>query len=129
MNGDNIALHTDGKSTGNYCYTVDAVRALLVILLRGADGEAYNIANSESSVTIREMAETVANRVCGGGISVTTEEPSDIPSRGYAPHTAARLSAKKLEKLGWKPRYGLEDMYRRMMEDWREYSDPLRRIV
>ena len=123
INGDNIVLHTDGKSRGNYCHTADAVRALLLILLRGADGEAYNITNPESSVTIREMAELVADRVCGGGVSVAAEEPSDIQSRGYAPHTAARLSAKKLEKLGWKPRYGLEDMYRGMMGYWREDRD------
>ena len=122
-------LHTDGKSSGNYCHTADAVRALLLILLRGADGEAYNITNPESSVTIREMAELVADRVCGGKISVAAEEPSDIQSRGYAPHMAARLSAKKLEELGWKPRYGLDDMYRGMMGYWREDRDRLYRTL
>jgi nucleoside-diphosphate-sugar epimerase len=124
-NRENIVLHTDGKSRGNYCHTVDAVRALLVILLKGADGETYNIANPEASVTIREMAELVANRVCGGKISMAAEESPDIQNRGYAPHTAARLSAEKLEKLGWKPRYGLEDMYRGMMEDWKKDCDCL----
>ncbi|MDR3166062.1 MAG: NAD(P)-dependent oxidoreductase [Synergistaceae bacterium] len=123
INGKDIVLHTDGGSRGNYCYTVDIVRALLVILLKGMDCEAYNIANPESSMTIREMAELVAGRICEGRISVVIEKPSDIQNRGYAPHTTAKLSAEKLGKLGWKPRYGLEDMYRGMMGDWKKDRD------
>ena len=33
MKGSDIVLHTEGKSEGNYCYTADAVRALLTILV------------------------------------------------------------------------------------------------
>jgi nucleoside-diphosphate-sugar epimerase len=118
INGEDIVLHTDGKSRGNYCYSADTVRGLLVILLKGENREAYNIANSEASMTIHEMAELVADRVCGGRIAVVIKESPDVQNRGYAPHTTIRLSSEKLGKLGWRPRYGLEDMYRRMIADW-----------
>ena len=42
MKGSDIVLHTEGKSEGNYCYTADAVRALLTILVKGENMQAYN---------------------------------------------------------------------------------------
>ena len=115
-----IELHTEGKSRGNYCYISDTVRALLTILLKGANGEAYNIANPEASATIREMAELVANKICGGKICVTVNIPQDINKLGYAPDTGFVMNANKLKALGWVPKYGLEEMYRRMIADWQE---------
>jgi nucleoside-diphosphate-sugar epimerase len=116
--GTDIELHTEGKSRGNYCYTSDAVRGLLAILLKGTDGQAYNIANPAASTTVREMAEMVANNICNGKIKVTVKIPDDIKKRGYAPDTGYVLNADKLKSLGWMPTYNLNDMYRRMLADW-----------
>ena len=118
--GENIVLHTEGKSRGNYCYISDLVLGLFTILFKGGNGEAYNIANPDASVTIREMAELVADKISGGKVKAVIEMPEDIEKRGYAPNTAMRLSADKLMKLGWKPEFGLEEMYQRMISDWRE---------
>jgi nucleoside-diphosphate-sugar epimerase len=117
--GENIVLHTEGRSRGNYCYAADAIRGLLTILLKGKDSEAYNVANPAASATIREMAETVANEVCGGEVRVMVNTPDDIQKYGYAPETNHRLNANKLMSLGWKPQYGLAEMYRRMLADWK----------
>ena len=118
--GNEIELHTEGKSRGNYCYTADAVRGLLTILLKGGDGEAYNVANPEASMTIREMAGLLADAVCGGKIKVKVKTPEDIEKRGYAPDTGFRLNTDKLNALGWTPMYGLSEMYKRMLSDWLE---------
>jgi nucleoside-diphosphate-sugar epimerase len=118
--GEDIELHTQGKSIANCCCTVDAVRGLLTVLTRGAAGEAYNVANPAASVTIREMAELVANEVCDGAIKVVVDVPQDIQKYGYAPDVGHRLNADKLKALGWTPEYGLAEMYRRMLADWRE---------
>lgn len=118
--GEDIILHTEGNSLGNYCYLADTVRGLFLLLLKGENGNAYNIVNPDASMTIREMAELVANKVCNEKITVRIEKPADIEKLGYPPDTAMRLSAEKIEKLGWRPRYGLKDMYQRMIQDWRE---------
>jgi nucleoside-diphosphate-sugar epimerase len=118
--GRDIELHTEGKSHGNYCCISDTVRGLLTVLLKGENGEAYNIANPAASMTIREMAELVANEVCGGKIKVVVAVPDDIQKRGYAPDVGYILNTDKLSALGWKPKYGLADMYWRMMADWGE---------
>jgi nucleoside-diphosphate-sugar epimerase len=120
--GENIVLRTEGNSRGNYCYTADAVRGLLLILLKGKNGEAYNIANPESSAAIREMAE-IAAAAADGKISVVVEKASDPAKLGYAPDSALRLNIGKISELGWKPKRGLAEMYRRMFDDWRSLPD------
>lgn len=120
MAEENIVLHTEGRSRGNYCYLADVVRGLLALLLCGTNGQAYNIANPEASMTIREMAELVASEVGQGRIKTVVEIPSDIEKRGYAPAVGFKLNIDKLKALGWHPRYGLADMYKRMIADWQQ---------
>lgn len=117
--GRDIELHTDGAGVTNVCYLADTVRALLLLATRGAAGEAYNVANPQASMTIRQMAEVVAREVAGGTIKVVVKPPEDIERRGYAPPSAYRLSAEKLRALGWEPRYGMAEMYERMIASWR----------
>ena len=115
---NDIKLHTEGKSRGNYCYIADTVRGLLTVLLKGKNGEAYNLANPDASVTIREMAELIANDICSGNIKVVVNVPEDIGICCYAPDTGYVLNADKLKALGWYPKYGLAEMYKRLMADW-----------
>lgn len=115
INGTDIVLHTQGLSEGNYCYTVDAVRGLLTILLKGDPAQAYNVVNEKNHTTIRNMAEMVCHEIAQDKISVVFDIPDDN-KYGYAADTKLKLSGKKLESLGWKPKYELADMYRRTIE-------------
>lgn len=111
----NIVLHTNGKSIGNYCYTRDAILAIFTLLFNGMNGEAYNICNEESTIKIRDMAEMVCREVAGGTISIVYDIPKDSTIYGYAPDVPLRLSAKKIEALGWKAKIGLRESYERMI--------------
>ena len=120
ITNEDIELHTPGNSVANCCYTTDVIRGLLSIMLKGENGEAYNIATPLASATIREMAEIVAKDVCGGKIKVIVNVPEDIERKGYAPDVGYTLNADKLKSLGWSAEYGLKDMYKRMIYDWRQ---------
>lgn len=111
-----IVLHTTGESIGNYCESMDAVRAILTILEKGKNGEAYNIVNEKNTMRIREMAELVAHKIAGGEIRVTYET-QNAGKYGYAPATGLRLSSEKLRELGWQPSKNLEQMYRDLLDD------------
>lgn len=116
INGNDIVLHTAGQSVGNYCYTRDVVKAILLLLIRGNSGEAYTVANPDSSITIRGMAEMVARELADNKIKVVLDIPEDALVYGYAPDVKMRLNSDKLQGLGWKPEVGLVDMYKRMIE-------------
>ncbi len=121
INNKDIILHTGGSSIGNYCYSADAISGLILILLKGTNGQAYNVVNEESTMTISQMAELVATKVAEGDISVKYEVP-ETNIYGYASPSKNRLSSEKLCSLGWKPMYGMEDMYRRMIESMKAQS-------
>lgn len=113
--GKDIVLHTDGLSRGNYCYTADAIYGLFCILLKGENGQAYNIVNEEESRTVREMAYLVAEKIADGKIKVVFEIPEENVF-GYAPKANVKLSGEKLRATGWSAKYSMEEMYQRMME-------------
>ena len=102
-------------SEGNYCYTRDCVLGLFIILLYGENGEAYNVANPKSHTTIAEMAHMVADKISNGKIKVIYDIPKDNVF-GYAEDTKMKLNSDKLQALGWTPEIGLEDAYKRMIE-------------
>lgn len=115
MRGENIVLHTTGESEGNYVYTADVIAAIMTLLVKGKAGEAYNIANEDSHITIRNMAELVAREIAGEKIQVVIDIPEDSVSLGYAPPVKMWLDASKMRELGWKPEIGLVEAYKRMI--------------
>ena len=115
MQKENIVLHTTGESEGNYVYTSDAIRAILLLLVKGQKGEAYNIANEESHITIRNMAEMVAGEIADHRIQVVIDIPNDSAALGYAPPVRMWLDASKMRALGWEPKVGLKEAYQRMI--------------
>lgn len=114
MTGKNIILHTKGKSEGNYCYLRDAIVGLLYIMVKGENGEAYNVSNPNTHISISAMAEMVCERIANGAINIRYEIPDDN-SFGYAADTKMKLNSDKLQKTGWKPKVDLEEMYKRMI--------------
>ncbi len=114
-NGQDIVLHTAGETKRDYLYTADAVSALLMILLNGESGEAYNVANSKTYISIRDMAELVALNCAKTPIKVVMEVPADVESFGYAPVVKLNLDTKKIASLGWTPKTDLPQMYKRLL--------------
>ncbi len=99
LKGEDIVMKSSGEQFRSWCYVVDCVSALLFVLLKGVSGEAYNIADPKSVLTIRQLAEMLAKI---GKSKVIMEVPSEMESRGYNPVTKSVFSVDKLEKLGWK---------------------------
>ena len=115
IEGQDIILHTRGLSEGNYCYTRDTIMGLLLILFKGSNAEAYNVANPETHTTIADMAKMVCKEFGDGRIKVVFDIP-ESNTFGYAADTKMKLNSDKLQKLGWKPKIGLEEAYRSMIQ-------------
>ncbi|MBR1704171.1 MAG: NAD-dependent epimerase/dehydratase family protein [Clostridia bacterium] len=120
MERRDIVLHTDGSTVRSYCYTADAVCALYTILLKGEDGQAYNVTNMDTACSIKEMAELVAGLEPEAGVKVRIEIPEDLGSFGYNPQMVIRLDAARLKALGYQASVGIEDMFRRTIRSMRE---------
>ena len=98
LNGEDIVMKSNGAQFRSWCYVVDCVSALLFILLKGDKGHAYNIADESSNITIKDLADMVANI---GKRKVVVEIPSENEKAGYNIVKKSLFSTKKLEMLGW----------------------------
>ena len=117
--GSDIVLHTEGKSMGNYCYTADAVRGLLTILLKGENASAYTVVNESTSMPIRQVARLVSDTLTGGSTKIIFDIPESTLTYGYAPDVTMKLSGAKLRALGWEPTVDLPEMFRRLAASFR----------
>ena len=115
----NIILHTEGKTKRSYLSSSDAVEAILTVMLKGKDGEAYNVANEETYCSIYEMAKLVA------GTDIDVEIQVDNENHGYAPELHMNLDTRKIQNLGWAPNHNLNDMFGQLimeMNEMRKFS-------
>ena len=98
LRGEDIVMKSTGEQMRSWCYVEDCVTALLLILEKGVSGEAYNIADENSVVSIRDLAEMIAQ---AAGRKVVMQLPSDAERAGYNPVTRSVFDTAKLRALGW----------------------------
>ena len=111
-----IVLHTSGRTIRSYCYTKDAITAIICLLTRGKTGEAYNVTNMDTVISIKEMAELVSELSSDNDVKVVYDIPENVAELGYNPEMVIRLDNTKLKLLGWKPTVNLKDMYTRLIK-------------
>ena len=104
LEGRDIVLKSPGTQIRSYCYAADTVSALITLLLKGATGEAYNVANPDCSPSIREYAQTLADLA---GVQLIFDLPPEAERAGYSAVTRAVLDPGKLMRLGWRAAYDL----------------------
>ena len=114
MAGDDIILRTQGGTRRSYLYTADAVTAILTILLKGKNGEAYNAANEETYCSIKDMAELVARMK---GVRVIVKESKES-IKLYPAELFMNLSTYKIRNLGWNSEVSLSKMFMKMMKTY-----------
>lgn len=114
LEGRDIVLHSDGSAVRPYCYLADVTDALLRILLTGGDGEPYLVAYPEASCSVLTLARFLATADPAHQISVRTEVAGGVQSVANRDPQRA-LDVSKLRALGWEPRIGYEEGFRRTL--------------
>lgn len=115
--GEDIILKSAGNQYYSYQYVADSVAGLLTVLLCGENGEAYNIAEESSDISLKDLAAVIAGV---NGRKVVFEIPDAVEAAGYSTATKARLDGSKLMGLGWRPRYDIRAGIERTIEMLRE---------
>ncbi len=73
-------------------------------MLNGKQGEAYNIANTESITSIADLAKLIANIA---NIKIIFDKPTKTEKQGFSKIKQAILCNQKLRNLGLTPLYSL----------------------
>lgn len=99
VNKENIVLKSDGTQRYSYNYVGDVVTAILVVMAKGKNKEAYNVADEKYNKQLKEFAEIVSKQI---NKQVIFGEPNEIEKKGHSNSTMNILNSDKLKELGWK---------------------------
>lgn len=113
LKGEDIVLKSRGEQFFSYTYVTDAVAAMLFVLVHGEVGLAYNIANEQCNVHLKDFALTCANVA---GTSVVFDLPSKTEQKGFSIAMQAILDTERIDKLGFKPNYDFESAVQRTIK-------------
>ncbi|WP_117233218.1 NAD-dependent epimerase/dehydratase family protein [Vibrio maerlii] len=100
-----IVLNSDGSAMRSFCYVTDAVSAMLLVLLKGEQGQAFNIANETEEISILQLSHLLSD-LKEGTIPVKHKIVSDS---AYCQYQRTKLDVAKIEGLGWLPKVSLRE--------------------
>ena len=111
--GHDIILKSKGLQLRSYSYIADCASGILSIMTSGECGQAYNIANPDSRITISDFAHIVAEFA---GKSVKFMIPNSQHQSEETPISRAVLDSHKAELLGWRNQFGPREGIKHTME-------------
>ena len=126
MSGEDITMLSDGKPTRTFCYVSDAIIGYLKVLIRGHDGEPYNIGTESPEISIRTLAEMVVSKSCElfgydgklvFKLSADKEYLTDNPNRRCPTIDKAR------DHLGYNPTIGIDEGLKRSLIWYKENTE------
>lgn len=119
LNNEDIVLKSDGSSIRTYTYIADAIKAILLVLLKSND-IVYNIADEQSVTSIKNLAEILVKINPEKNLKLVFDIPKE-ELKGTAAFKTGILSTEKIRKeLNWEPKYNLEDGFKRTIKHLEE---------
>jgi nucleoside-diphosphate-sugar epimerase len=112
----NIIMKSDGSARRSFCYSSDATLGFLKVLLKGEDGEAYNIGNPECCVSIKELANILVKIYPEKNLKVTIETRDDADKYMESPINVNCPDIQKAKSLNWTPQTNISDGFRKTIE-------------
>ena len=108
----NIILKSKGKQIRSYCYVSDCASGIFTILFKGKAGEAYNLSNNDSVISIFRLASIISSL---SGVTIEFDLPVKQERQGFNPVDKIILDSSKLKSLDWKPIIKIEEGIKRTL--------------
>ncbi len=112
VNNRNLAIRSDGSARRAFCYLSDATVAFFLVLLNGANGEAYNVGNPNCEASVLELAQVLVKLFPFKGLKILRDERLEL---GYlkSPITRTCPDISNIGKLGWAPKIDIKEGFLR----------------
>lgn len=117
VRGENIVMKSSGLAQRAYTYVSDAVSGMFYALLKGED-MAYNIADSDNIISIRQLAEAFLASHPEKGLRLIIEEEKDSAGK-YNPAKFIGLDNSRIHALGWTPKVSITEGTKRMVDSFK----------
>lgn len=118
LDGDNIVMFSDGSPSRTFCYIADAIVGYYKVLLKGQDGEAYNIGTESPEISIADLAARVvelAHALFDYGGRVVRQPSVDKAYLTDNPNRRCPDIAKARRHVGYHPSISIGEGLRRSL--------------
>jgi UDP-glucuronate decarboxylase len=114
---EDVVIKSDGKAVRAFCYLADATAGFFTVLLKGKNGEAYNVGNDKCEINIIELAKKLVNLFPEYKLRVVLEKRQDSD---YLESKIVRSCPDtfKISSIGWKPKYSIEEGFKRTIKSF-----------
>lgn len=114
--GQDIVLTSSGEAKRSFLYLSDATLAYFLILTKGVNNEAYNVANEQGIISIKELAQIIVGLFPEKGLKVRFEPPNEsyMPS----PILSCDVKTAKLNALGFTPKVSIEEGFSKTIRSY-----------
>lgn len=119
IEGRDIVLKSQGRTVRSYLDADDAALAFLYVIANGQNCNAYNLTNMNNEISIKDIAERIIN-LSGSNIKLIFDVPEDAHMLGLRKEGRTVMDASKLENLGWKPVWSLDDTLEKLIQSMKE---------
>ena len=123
--GRDIVMLSDGSATRTFCYSADAVTGYYKVLVRGRDGEPYNIGTETPEISVKELAARVveaSSRLFGYRGKVVSQPSQDSDYLVDNPNRRCPIIAKARSELGYEPKVAFAEGLDRTLIWYRDHQ-------
>jgi nucleoside-diphosphate-sugar epimerase len=114
-----LKLKSNGEAQRVFCYISDAALGFLKVLMFGGNSQAYNIANPDAEISIKDLAGLLVQLFPEKNLRVLIME-NKLDDSTYLRSEILRAypTIEKVKELGWSPIVTLKDGFRRTVDSF-----------
>jgi UDP-glucose 4-epimerase len=121
--GQPLTVFGDGGAIRAFTHVKDMVSGILLVMQKGARGEAYNIGNPHNRITILELAKKVIATL-NSAAEIAFVDPKSIYGELYEEANDEFPDAEKaMRELGWEPQRSIEETIRDAAAEYQRQKD------
>lgn len=118
VQNQDIIMKSDGEAIRSFTYIADVVSGFFTVLLKGKKAEAYNLANENTTVSIKELAHILVDLFPEKKLRVVFKKRSKKDTYVESKIKVNRPSTAKIRSLGWKPHFSIQSGFKRTITDF-----------
>lgn len=113
LNNRDIIMKSDGSAIRPFCYLADAVAGFFTVMMKGENGEAYNVGNQDEEISIFQLAGIITELFPEKGLKVVP-----FPETNNGAYLKSNIlrncpEISKMKALGWVPQISIRDGFKR----------------
>lgn len=120
INENDIVIKSNGNQKRTFCYISDLVEGILIVLLKGKNGHAYNLANKKEYYSISKLAKIISNFTKKKNFIFKARTKKDTYL--ISPFNKVNPSIDKIKKLGFNPKVDVKSGFRRTINYYKNLS-------